>query len=119
MGLGVNVGLLAYWINQDDPEAAEDFRNSIATINEVLLEKGLPQHEEPERLPNFKLRNSCSGFPYSAVHYLRRFYAYVKNDPDWIPTPTPTDEDPADDDEVDTELCYQESHLICHSDCDG
>jgi hypothetical protein len=118
MGLSVSVGFLAY-LNENDPDSAEYIRNSIAIVNEVLLEKGLPQHQEPERLPKLQNRSACIGFPYSYIHHLRRFYANVKNDPDWLPTPTPQDEHPADDDMLEDETYMFESHLICHSDCEG
>jgi hypothetical protein len=120
MGLSIDVGILAHWIEEEyDSEGVEYFRKEIASMNEVLLERGLPQHEEPEHLPELKMRNSFSGFSYGDLHYLRRFYANVKQDPDWIPIPMPEGEDPTEDDALDDEKDYFESHLIFHSDCGG
>ena len=48
MGLTVQVGPLATAI-EDGPEYAEGCRESLADINEVLDENGLPQHDEPEQ----------------------------------------------------------------------
>jgi hypothetical protein len=116
MGLAIQVGMLAYF-NENDPEGADWLRESIDLVNEVLGENGLPTHLEPEIL-NISSRTSW-GFSYSWIHHLRRFYARSIDDPDWIPTPTPSDEDPADDDVLDNEMYMFDSHLICHSDSQG
>lgn len=50
---------------------------------------------------------------------LRRAVAFAKQAPDEF-APTPKGEDPADDERVTDELLtYIDSHLVCHSDCDG
>jgi hypothetical protein len=118
MGLAICIGMLADLIKQDE-EDANRFRATMSRINEVLIEKGLPAHREPEELPPLKSREAYVGHPYSDLHYLRRFYAHVQDDPDWVPTLTPDGEDPARDPVVveETEILY--SHLLCHSDCDG
>ncbi len=117
MGLGIQVGLLAYFIENNDPEGAYWLRESLDRVNEVLVEKGLPPHLEPKNL-NISACTSW-GFPYSWIHHLRRLYARSIADPDWVPTPTPADEDPADDDVLDNEMYMFDSHLICHSDSEG
>jgi hypothetical protein len=58
MGLAINVGMLEYWLQEEDSEAAESFRASMAKINEVLAEKGLPQHQEPEHLGIIKRQDA-------------------------------------------------------------
>jgi hypothetical protein len=121
MGLAVNVGLLGYWLQQEDNEAAEEFRESMGQVNEVLAEKGLPQHQEPENIGIVKRQgvSIISGFSYSCLYHLRRIYALTINDQDWIPTPTPPGGSPADDDVIEEETDMLESHLLCHSDCAG
>jgi hypothetical protein len=121
MGLAVNVGLLEYWLQEEDNEAAEAFRESMEKVNEVLAEKGLPQHQEPESIGIIERQGVgiISGFSYSYLHHLRRIYALTINDEDWIPTPTPAGGSPADDDVVEEETYMLESHLLCHSDCEG
>lgn len=121
MGLAVNVGLLEYWLQEEDSEAAESFRKSMGKVNEVLAEQGLPQHQEPERIGIVGRQgvSITSGFPYSYLHHLRRIYAFMIDDENWIPTPTPLGLSPADDDVIEEETYMQESHLLCHSDCEG
>ncbi|VEP13175.1 conserved hypothetical protein [Hyella patelloides LEGE 07179] len=118
MGLAVAVGRLAD-LNVHDPEGAEWLRESLSKVNEVLAEKGLPQHKEPEQLPSMQSRTAIATYSYSFLHHLRRFYARATNAPDWIPTPTPEGEDPAQDPVLDEEMYMMSSHLLCHSDCEG
>jgi hypothetical protein len=116
MGLAIEVGMLAYF-TENDPEGADWFRKSIALVNEVLAENGLPQHLEPDKLSIES--HSSWGLPYSFLHHLRRFYARALVDPDWIPAPTPAGEDPTEDEVLDEEMYMFASHLLCHSDCGG
>ena len=78
MGLAIGVGTLAELVPLD-PEGAEWTRASLTSLASVLERNGLPAHEEPEIFPTplFSLRHSCTSFPYSFLHYLRRAYAYV------------------------------------------
>jgi hypothetical protein len=121
MGLAINVGLLEYWLQSEDSEAAAEFRKSMEAVNEVLAEKGLAQHQEPENIGMVKRQgvSVISGFPYSCLHSLRRIYALAIDDEDWIPTPSSPDENPADEDVIEEVTYMQESHLLCHSDCGG
>jgi hypothetical protein len=121
MGLAINVGLLEYWLQEEDSEAAAEFRESMEKVNEVLAEKGLPQHQEPETIGMVKRQgvSVISGFPYSCLHSLRRIYALAIDDEDWIPTPAPPGGSPEDEDVIEEATYMLESHLLCHSDCDG
>jgi hypothetical protein len=117
MGLHIHIGLLAFFVEQEDPEAADNLREEIDLVNEVLIANNLPVHMEPE---NLSIQGCTSwGFSYSWIYYLRRFYARVINDPNWVPTVTPENEDPADDEVLEEELYIFDSHLICHSDGEG
>jgi len=118
MGLAVTVGILADMIKCDE-EGAQWVRDGIAKINAVLAEKGLPTHDEPEELPEIRSRCCICGYPYSFLHYLRRVYARFAQDSDYIASPFPESEEAADDPVVDQETYMFNSHLLCHSDCEG
>ena len=118
MGLAVEVGMLAD-LNVHDEEGAGWLRESLAKVNGVLAENGLPSHVEPETLPSVENRASISGYPYSFLHHLRRVAAYASTIPNWKLEPFPESEDPADDPVVADELAMLSSHLLCHSDCEG
>jgi hypothetical protein len=118
MGVGVSVFELAD-LMVNDTEGAKWFRESLAKVNEVLAENGLPLHVEPEKLPPMRRRSACNYFPYSYIHHLRRAYAHIINKPNWTATPMPEGEDPTKDPVLDKELYVGLSHLLCHSDCEG
>ena len=118
MGLAIETGLLAD-LTEHDPEGAAWLRQSLANANEVLAEYGLPTHDEPEQLPPPLNRSGLDGFPYSFVHYLRRAYAYSRQDPNWVASPFPADADAAEDPLTEEVSSLLDSHLLCHSDCEG
>jgi hypothetical protein len=133
MGLSVTVGILADLL-ENDPESAELVRGDFDIINEILRQHGLPDHEEPTSLPMLHDRSGVTGFPYSFLHYLRRFYArwiaqreqpfarrlYAR----WIsksaqvPPPVHEGEKPALDPVLD-KIASSRHHLLWHSDCEG
>lgn len=121
MGLAIEVGTLAYWLNDTKPdeEGLEWLRKKLARINKTLTEAGLPEHHEPEILPARKSRAYLSSFSYSDIHYLRRAVAYARQAPEKF-CPLPEGANPARDLVIDNELSiYMDSHFICHSDCEG
>lgn len=118
MGLAVEIGMLAD-LNEHDEEGAQWLRDSLANVNAVLTEHGLPTHTEPEELKPTDDRSIISSFPYSFLHHLRRAYARWKQDPLSPIPPCGPDEDPASDPAIDEESNMFESHLLCHSDCEG
>lgn len=118
MGLAVETGILAD-LMVHDTDGAEWLRQSLAQVNEVLAENGLPKHEEPEHLPPIWSRAALASYPYSFLHHLRRVYAHTTNDPNWTPTPIPDGENPAQDPVVVRGSERMSSHLLCHSDCEG
>lgn len=117
MGLAVGVGVLADLIIHD-PEGADWTRRSIASLNAALQRNGQPEHVEPERFakPLFGLRRSCTSFPYSFLHYLRRAFAHVREG-----RPVPDDDQlrPEHDSVVEDASTMFDSHLLCHSDAEG
>lgn len=115
MGIVVEVGALA----DSDSESAEWFRSDMATINALLAEKGIQPHTEPESLPELHSRCDVIGYPYTSIHYLRRFYARCQSNPGSSPEPVKVDEDPTEDEFYSAEFEKFESHLVCHSDCEG
>jgi hypothetical protein len=84
-----------------------------------LTAHGLPEHVEPAQLPKFPYRGQPLSFPYSWLHYLRRAVAFARQAPEQF-GPVRDGENPAADERIDEELSvFMDSHLICHSDCDG
>src|SRR5262245_50605428 len=118
MGLAVEVGMLAA-LMENDEEGAEWLRESLASVNEVLAEEGLPPHQEPETLPPLVNRASILSYPYSFLHHLRRFAAHAIQDPNWEPKPFPESDDAAKDPAIADEQAMLDNHLLCHSDCEG
>ncbi len=118
MGLAIEVGMLADLL-ENDSEGAEWLRKSFGSVNEVLAENKLPMHHEPENLPTLDNRASILSYPYSFLHYLRRVAAHVAENPRWEARPFPDSSVPAADPLVDKHSLSMESHLLCHSDCEG
>ena len=118
MGLAVGVGVLAD-LNANDEDGAGWLRERLGKVNRVLADNNLPTHTEPKELPALRSRAPIGSFPYSFLHYLRRFAAHVWAKPGWKPEPFPEDEDPARDPLVTDEMAMLSSHLLCHSDAEG
>ena len=116
MGLSIVVGCLSH---VEDEESRDYFYETMAVINRYLSESGHSMHEEPHEPIEPDSRADIESFPYSFLHYLRRVYANVKQDPQWELTPVPEREDPAHDEAVESESYMFDSHLLCHSDCEG
>src|SRR5205823_11018240 len=64
----------------DGPEAVSWLRKSLVHVNRVLRSNDLPEHVEPEELPELVDRGLL-GFPYSWLHYLRWAVAYARQAP--------------------------------------
>lgn len=119
MGLAIGVGMLAEF-SAKDSKAAARMRADFKHINTVLAQRGLEPHKEPEKFSgSLKTRASLTSFPYSWLHYLRRFAAHVMRDPKWVPYPIEPGEDPADDPVLHQMYRRLSSHLLCHSDSEG
>src|SRR5262245_47500895 len=118
MGLVVSVGRLAD-LRVHDPEGAEMLANEFHAVNRVLASNGLPSHTEPEFLPPIGDRVPLgSSMPYDWLHYLRRAVAYAMR-PEERFRPLRGSEDPDEDSVYQDVLFSCESHIICHSDCEG
>ncbi len=119
MGLAIGVGMRAEF-ECGDGEKAGRMRADMASINTILKERGLPVHDEPESLDeSLDIRASVMSFPYSWLHYLRRFAAHIMRDPKWVPYPIEPGEDPAEDAVLVQMYQRLSSHLLCHSDSEG
>jgi hypothetical protein len=118
MSLAVAVGQLAFLRREEPEEEVERFRKKLRAVNRVLADHGLPSHTEPESLPPFRDRAPVGGMPYDWLHCLRRAVAYAMRRHKSLP-PLQDDEDPSEDRLYDQVLSYGDSHLICHSDCEG
>ena len=82
----------------DDPEEAETIEKQLASINSVLRELGIEEHNEPKELIQLNSRAMYGVIRYSALFGLRELY-------------------------IDYSLEHEsflanglESHLVCHSD---
>jgi hypothetical protein len=130
VGLAISVGNLAFAL-QNDPEAVEWLREGFREVNRVLDAHGLPRHAEPESLTDTADRPGLSwdrgmrrglwrsGMPYSWLHYLRRAVAFARQAPGEF-RPLEQGDDPTADERLDYELSVvMDSHVICHSDCEG
>jgi hypothetical protein len=114
MGLAIGVGVLGDFMVHDE-EGAEWLRKRIRRMNEVLVENGLAEHNEPSEYLGFS-RRSVTSYPYSFLHYLRRAYACVVEGKE-LRVGEMTD---ADSDFVqDVAITGMDSHLLSHSDAEG
>jgi hypothetical protein len=119
MGLSLSVGYLA-WLKKEesDSESVIWLREDLVHVNRVLRANGLAEHVEPEDLPELVDRGLL-GFPYTWLHYLRRAVAFARQAPAEF-VPLPEGQEASEDDRIDRELSvFMDSHLICHSDCEG
>ena len=117
MGLSIVVGVLTE--AAEDPEWAEEIEESFDDLGAVLIRYGLLPHIEPEDPGPLETRAECESFPHSYLYYLRRVYAHVKRDPGFVAEPLGDFEDPGEDPVLVQECALRESHLVCHSDCEG
>jgi hypothetical protein len=118
MGLAVNVGVLVE-LAELDQEGLEAYRGYFSAVSDLLAEHGLPPHQEPEKLPPVQGRCGILGYPYSFLHHLRRVYAHLTADPDWVAEPAESDERASEDPLVEEVTMDMTSHLLCHSDAEG
>jgi hypothetical protein len=117
MGLSMSVGCLAF-SRKEDPEAYELLRESFQAVNRLLLSVGLPAHEEPEKLPRMKNRFKHLGQPYGWLLYLRRAVAHAIRGRTQL-KPLGKGKNPEKDPLYHDVLFSVDSHIVCHSDCEG
>jgi hypothetical protein len=72
MALTLTVGILAS-VRRYNPERLTYYFQQIAAINSALLERGLPEHEEPEEVEDW----SVEMYGHSGLHTLRRVAAHL------------------------------------------
>ncbi len=120
MGLAVATHTYAdALIEDDDPELLDELRDHLRALNELLIAEKLPLHHEATARGAETPRDRVGSVPYSFVHYLRRAYARAYENPDEPLAPVADGEDPTDDPVLDSLVYMFESHLLCHSDCEG
>jgi hypothetical protein len=117
MGLALSVGILAD-LAENDPEMREVMQSEFDSINEVLRSRGLPAHNEPTDVEPWSDPVGVCGFPYSFVHYLRRYYAHRILFPNQIP-PVRLPDEKASQDAILEKVSSRKHHLLWHSDCEG
>jgi len=118
MGLAIEVGMYASLLKHA-PEEAKWLTKTYSMLQQVLKENRLEGYSEPKSINGLNGRTLCSSFPYSYLHYLRRFYAHCVANSNWEPTPVVDGVDPTKDPVVNDESMMLSSHLLCHSDCEG
>lgn len=119
MSLSIEIGCLAFQIENGDDDSVRSVRRDFENINSVLTESGLPCHNEPEQLPALINRARAKSFSYSVIHHLRRAYAYYLDDPDAEIEYMGEFDGPEDDIILDLEIDNMRSHLVSHSDREG
>lgn len=120
MGLAVATHVYADALkSDDDAERLAELREQLRAINELLAGEGVSPHEEATERGVVIARGRMGGVPYSFVHYLRRAYARAVEMPQEVLAPVAAGEDPTADPAVESLSYMFESHLLCHSDCEG
>lgn len=119
MGLAVGTHAYADMVERNDPEEVEYLQGQLRALDKLLAGAGLPAHLEPETRGSATARDPIGSVPYSFVHYLRRAYAHARQAPSRPLEPLAEGEDPTDDSAVDELVYLFDSHLLCHSDCEG
>ncbi|MBL1078463.1 hypothetical protein JK358_29055 [Nocardia sp. 2] len=120
MGLAVGTHSLAYAVaHDDDPEYLEMLRNDLRAINVALAAEGIAAHTEPEVNGGVTGRATVGSVPYSFVHHLRRAYAWATEYPGRAVPPVAEGERASEDSVLEQVGEMFESHLLCHSDCEG
>ncbi|MFX0073097.1 MAG: hypothetical protein ACFFAO_18620, partial [Candidatus Hermodarchaeota archaeon] len=76
MGLYISINFLGD-LALNDSEGFEWESKSINDLNEVLRENNYHAFKEPTEYFKLRYRAQLRGFPYSWIHYLRRFAAHV------------------------------------------
>lgn len=134
MGLSLEVGFLSD-LKRHDPDACSHYLGEFSRLNRFLAGAGLPEHDEPDELPEESVF-SCDMWGYSGLHHLRRVAAHLALGRG---LPPPTKEDASKDAAVEeyyrlvtsaptglfarllgrkrTMLEFQ--HLMVHSDAEG
>ncbi|MFC8384168.1 hypothetical protein [Nocardia sp. NPDC057272] len=120
MGLSVGTGGLAFAVaDGSDPEYLDALTEQLRALSELLVREGLAPHDEPRAAGPAVDRARIGSVPYSFVHYLRRAYARAREYPEQPLTPVADGDSASDDPAIDLVGSTFDSHLICHSDCEG
>jgi hypothetical protein len=117
MSLSTVVGYLA--TAGDDEDGKRWFSSQLEIINGLLASHALAPHREPQTLPPLSSAQPWTEIGYSFIHRLRRVAAYRALDANYIATPFPEEQRAAEDPAIEKVGAAQESHLLCHSDCEG
>lgn len=118
MGLMIGIGELVLAAEEEDPEYLESMRDAFESVNAALADHGLPTHDEPTNFAIPESRSPVDGFPYSSLHFLRRFAAHVLGPRHEVPPPVGEKESPSDDAVLES-MYSPRLHLLYHSDCEG
>lgn len=116
MALAVSVGAVAEMLSIDE-EAAAEHRALLDQLSAALADKGV-DWREPDDTAVPPMGPHLAGFPYSCLHQLRRVLVLLRlGEP---VTPVSSDEElDRDEHKINDVTSQLDSHLLCHSDCEG
>jgi hypothetical protein len=118
MGLAVSVGVLPY-LALHDAEGFESSRRAFSRLSQALVAEGISWHEPELTDPPADL-GFGGGFSYSYLHRLHRIRALMSLGEPVTPAPEPgTAQYDRDEEKIEGEAGILDSHLLCHSDCEG
>src|SRR5262245_27932237 len=120
MGLGITIGRLAYFLEDDYAEGVAEIESDLSEINRLLAANGLPAHVEPRTVPKLRSRSDLDHMPYSWYGLLQRAVAYSRQTRrKFTPVPAEAKGTGWVHTLVQTEQKRRCSHLICHSGAEG
>lgn len=120
MGLAIELNILGQLQETGDDEGKSHFKSEFELVNLALAANGIDAHAEPEGILEFKKMAPFDSFPYAFVHCLRSALAFSRNGGS---KERYIKENAAENDHnefVEIEILERlDSHVICHSDCEG
>ncbi len=120
MSLGITIGRLARFLEDDYAEGVAEFRRDLDEINRQLAANGLPAHTEPRTVPELHSRSQLDHMGYSTFALLQRAVAYSRQTRrKFTPVPASAKAVPWTHTLVLTERELRHSHIICHSGAEG
>jgi hypothetical protein len=118
MSLGLTIGQLAHFLEDDYAEGVAEIQRDLDEINRLLASNGLPAHIEPRTVPKLRSRSRLDHMGYSMFARLQRAVAYSRQTRRKF-VPAQTMATPWQHTLVLAERELRRSHLICHSGAEG
>ncbi len=120
MGLALSVGILAEMKELGEEEGYRRRREEIEALQAFLDDSGFETWDEPEDSSELDTHADLLSFPVSFLHFLRRAYARVRQDPHAALQPVESEFLSDEDEDIMNAVSrWGDSHLLCHSDHSG